>query len=255
MISERLQKFLSRAGVASRREAERLIADGRVTVNGQTVVIQGTKVDVSKEEIKVDGELIKPLKSNSYLLLNKPKGYICTLKDPKNRPLVTDLAGTRQQGLFPVGRLDFDTEGLLILTNDGDFAYSLTHPSKKVEKIYLAKVKGSPSPSALKKLEKGIYIREGKTAPCKINFFKESDKNTWLRIVIHEGKNRQIKRMFMAINHPVMKIKRIGLSFLSVEGLKAGEHRPLTSEEVSRLKELHGEGYVKDRKSPTQNKV
>ena len=254
-MNERLQKFLSKAGVASRREAERLIAEGRVTVNGEIIVTQGTKVNVSKEEIRVDGELVKPLKTTKYLLLYKPRGYICTLKDPQNRPLVTDLVGTHQQGLFSVGRLDYDTEGLLILTNDGDFAYSLTHPSKKVKKIYLIKVKGSPSLIAIKKLEKGIHIQEGKTAPCKISFFKKSDKNTWLRIVMHEGKNRQIKKMFMAVNHPVLKIKRIGLSFLSLEGLKIGEHRPLSSEEVRKLKELHGEDYVKDRRNQKQNRV
>jgi 23S rRNA pseudouridine2605 synthase len=240
MMEERLQRVLSRAGVASRREAEVLIAEGRVTVDGVTVVQPGTKVNISKQAVKVDGETVTFQKARRYLLLNKPKGYMCTLKDPKKRPLVTELTRTDNKGLFPVGRLDFDTEGLLILTNDGDFAFSLTHPSKKVKKIYLVKVKGTPSFNIMKKLERGIYLEEGKTAPCRVSFFKKSDKNSWLQVVLYEGKNRQIKRMFAVVNHPVIKIKRVGLSFLNVGNLKTGEHRPLTAEEVKRLKELHG---------------
>ncbi|MFQ5899978.1 MAG: pseudouridine synthase [Thermodesulfobacteriota bacterium] len=239
MVLDRLQKVLSRAGVSSRREAEVLIRQGRVTIDGKTVATPGSKVDVFSQEIRVDGEIIKTSERKVYLLLNKPRSYMSTLKDPEGRPLVTDLVDSIRQRVFPVGRLDYDTEGLLLLTNDGDLAYTLTHPSKKVEKIYLVKVKGVPPPESVKKMEKGLYLRDGKTLPARIILHKKTKQNMWFKVILIEGKNRQIKRMFTAIGHPVLKIERTGFSFLRLEGLKPGGHRNLTAKEVKRLKELH----------------
>ena len=174
-----------------------------------------------------------------YLLLNKPKGYVSTRKDPLKRPIVTDLVKKKGMTLFPVGRLDYDAEGLLIMTNDGDLCHRLTHPSKKVEKVYLVKVKGVPDRRVLKKMEKGVPLEDGKTAPSRIIPQKSSGAaNSWVKVILHEGRYRQLKRMFEYAGHPVLKIKRVGYACLTLGDLTPGDHRMLTSDEVKMLKDL-----------------
>ncbi len=235
MVSLRLQRFLSQAGIASRREAEELILQGRVTVDGREVRELGVKVDPRKQDIRVDGERVKP-RPLTYILLYKPRGFLCTRHDPRGRPTIYHLV-PQFNHLFPVGRLDYDAEGLLLLTNDGELAYNLTHPGKEVEKTYLVKVKGVPEERDLARLRKGIIMDGRKTAPAKISFMRRTLRNSWLKVTIHEGRYRQIKRMFLAIGHPVIRIKRTALAFLRIEGLKPGMFRALTEEEIRKLKE------------------
>ncbi|GIN89491.1 ribosomal large subunit pseudouridine synthase B [Siminovitchia terrae] len=235
---ERLQKVIAQAGVASRRKAENLIIEGKVKVNGQVVTELGTKV-AAADKIEVNGiPLVEEEKK--YFLFYKPRGVISAVKDDKSRKVVTDYFTHIPERVYPVGRLDYDTSGLLLLSNDGEFTHLLTHPMHEIKKTYVAKVKGIPVREALKKLERGIVLEDGKTAPAKVQL-QTADKrknSAILEITIHEGRNRQVRRMLEAIGHPVIKLKRENLAFLNLHGLNAGEFRELTPHEVKRLKVL-----------------
>ncbi len=235
---ERLQKVIAQAGVASRRKAEELIIQGRVKVNGKVVTELGSKVTPRKDKVEVDGVPLDRQES-VYYLLYKPTGVISSVSDDKGRKVVTDFFGAEHR-LFPIGRLDYDTSGLLLLTNDGEFANLLMHPKYKLTKTYVAKVKGIPSRDKLKQLEKGIMLEDGKTAPAKLKFISGNPKNetSIIEISIHEGRNRQVRRMFEAIGHPVVKLKREMYGFLTLSGLNPGEARTLKPHEIKQLREL-----------------
>ncbi|KML46169.1 MULTISPECIES: 23S rRNA pseudouridine(2605) synthase RluB [Bacillaceae] len=235
---ERLQKVIAHAGVASRRKAEELMAEGRVRVNGKTVKELGVKVSPS-DRIEVDGiplEREEPV----YFLLYKPRGIISAVSDDKGRKVVTDFFEGIKQRIYPVGRLDYDTSGILILTNDGEFANLLMHPSNEIEKVYVAKLKGIPSKEKMKSLQRGIVLEDGKTAPAKTKLLSMDKKKQTaiVEISIHEGRNRQVRRMFEAIGHPVLKLKRERYGFLTLQGLSAGDARELTAHEVKQLRTL-----------------
>jgi len=203
---ERIQKIMAHGGIASRREAERLILDGRVTLNGKVVEELGTKADTEKDYIKVNGKLITRPEPKTYVILFKPRGYVTTSKDPEGRPTVMELLEKVKVRVFPVGRLDYDTEGLILCTNDGDLAHRLQHPSHEIPKTYLVKVDGVPTQEGVLKLRNGVKLRDGMTAPARVKIIKKAEANSWLEIIIHEGRNRQIKRMFEAIGHTVIKL-------------------------------------------------
>ena len=234
---ERLQKVIANSGVSSRRKAEELILNGKVTVNGKTVMELGTKVN-EKDEIKVNGNSIAK-EEKEYYILYKPRGVITTTSDDKDRKTVIDLIPTNKR-IYPVGRLDYDTTGLLILTNDGEFANLITHPSKEVEKVYVAKVQGIVSYSDIKKLATGVYIDGVKTSKGKAKLLKydKIKKTSLIELVIHEGKNHQVKKMFESLNYEVVKLKRERVAFLDLKGLKPGEYRKLTIKEI---KKIYGE--------------
>ncbi len=238
MPLERLQRILARAGIASRREAEKIIKEGRVTVNGKVITQMGFKADPDKDFLKVDGKRIDRFEPTVTILLNKPKGYVSTVKDPKGRPTVIDLLKRIKWRLYPVGRLDYDAEGLLFLTNDGELAYKLSHPKFLVPRTYMVKVSGVPEEKELLRLKKGVMLEDGiaKAVSCKIIGFR--DKNCWIKITVTEGRNRLIKRMFLAIGHPVLKLKRIQFGSIKLGRLPRGEFRFLTNEEVKSLKEI-----------------
>ncbi|MGM9834299.1 MAG: pseudouridine synthase [Bacilli bacterium] len=236
---ERLQKVIANSGFTSRRKAEELIITGHVYVNGNLVTELGTKVNNS-DQIVVDGVTLNTQEvAKEYYLLNKPRGYICSLDDEKNRHIVTELIDTKQR-IYPVGRLDYDTTGLLILTNDGDLANILMHPSQDVVKTYLAKVEGILSMDEYFKLKEGIVIDGVKCLPKKVKIKKKDiEKNTCMvEISIVEGRNHIVKKLFKAINHEVIKLKRERYAFLDLGNLKSGEYRFLSREEVSKLYEL-----------------
>lgn len=236
---ERLQKIISQAGLASRREAETLITAGKVSVNGKVVTELGTKVDPAKDKVRVDGKLLKGEKL-VYLLLFKPKGSVSTLSDPEGRQTVAELVAAVKERVYPVGRLDYNTEGALLLTNDGELTHALLHPGRRVEKTYIARVKGIPSEENLDRLRTGIRLEDGLTAPAEIYLLEtDHEKNdARLEITIHEGRNRQVRRMCQAIGHPVKQLKRIVFAFLTLDGLKRGEFRHLTADEVKRLQAM-----------------
>lgn len=238
-MTERLQKVISRAGIASRRHAEELITGGRVTVNGKVVSELGVKVEPRKDIVAVDG---KPLAAEKkyYILLYKPKGVLTTLHDPEGRKTVAELIGDIPARLYPVGRLDYNTEGLLILTNDGPLTYALTHPSHNIQKSYIAEVVLKPTEEKLDRLRMGIKLEDGMTAPAKVRLLEyDHEKNvSKLELVIHEGRNRQVRRMCEAIGHPVNKLKRVKFAFLTLEGLSRGRYRHLLPEEILELKRL-----------------
>ena len=236
---ERLQKVMSQAGVASRREAETLIKEGRVAVNGKVVTELGTKVDIDKDKVRVDGKLITS-QENIYILMNKPKGVITSVKDDRGRKTVIDLLEGVSQRVYPVGRLDYNTEGLILLTNDGELTNSLIHPKYKVYKTYIAKVQGIPSEDQLDLLRIGIKLEDGVTAPAKVNILDidPSHNITTFEITIHEGKNRQVRRMCDAIGYPVKNLKRIKFATLTLEGLRRGQYRLLSVDEVENLKTI-----------------
>lgn len=236
---ERLQKIISQAGIASRRHAEKLITDGRVTVNGRVVTELGTKVEPRKDKVAVDGKAIAGEKY-VYILLHKPKGVVTTLNDPQKRKTVVDLIRDIPERIYPVGRLDYNTEGLLLLTNDGELTNSLIHPSRKIRKVYLAIVEGIPQEEKLDRFRVGMKLEDGMTAPALVNIVDvDRERNlTALEIVIHEGKNRQIRRMCEKIGHPVKQLKRIKFAFLDLQGVRRGSYRFLTPTEVDELKKL-----------------
>ncbi|WLD91872.1 pseudouridine synthase [Alkalihalobacillus sp. AL-G] len=235
---DRLQKVIAQAGITSRRNAEKLIQDGKVKVNGTTVTELGTKASPS-DEIEVNGVKIEK-EEPVYFLFYKPTGVISSAKDEKGRKVVTDFFPEIEQRIFPIGRLDYDTSGLLLMTNDGEFANLLMHPKYKVEKHYIVKTKGIPSKHDLKKLSTGVRLEDGKTAPAKIKL-KSLDKKKQtaiIEITIHEGKNRQVRRMFEAIGYPIQKLKRERYGLLDLKGLNPGESRRLTPHEIKQLRNL-----------------
>jgi 23S rRNA pseudouridine2605 synthase len=237
-MEERLQKLIAEAGIASRRHAEEMITAGLVTVNGRVVTELGTKADPARDHIKVRGRLINPAleaREKIYVLLYKPRGYLTSLADPEKRPLVTDLLPESFGRLHPVGRLDFNTEGLLILTNDGELTNFITSARSNVEKVYEVKVSDVPSEDSIERLRRGIVIDGERTAPAKIKKINETKSNSWFEVVLHEGRNQQIRRMFDAINHPVLKLRRVRIGFLKDERLTPGQWRFLSEDEVSRL--------------------
>jgi 23S rRNA pseudouridine2605 synthase len=240
--SARLQKILSAAGVASRRAAEVLIQEGRVTVNGQTVTELGTKADPDVDDIRVDGRRVKPAQRRRYILLYKPRGYITSRSDPQGRPTVIDLLekGGVREYVYPVGRLDYDSEGLLLLTSDGELAARLTHPRHGVPREYEARVRGVPDRQELARLSKGIVIDGRRTAPAHVTIAKVSEgergRDAVLSFVIREGRNRQVRNMCEAIGHPVVRLKRVRIGPILDEQIRPGEFRDLTSREVAALK-------------------
>jgi len=242
-VIARLQKILSAAGVASRRASEQLILEGRVTVNGETVRELGTKADPGKDAIKVDGRRIKTDIPHRYIALYKPKGYVTTRKDPEGRKTVMDLIG-KGEYIYPVGRLDYDSEGLLLMMSDGDLAGRLMHPRHEVDKVYEVIVAGVPEPKAIEKLRKGVFIEGGRTSPAVVhveNTVKGARPTTRLTISIHEGRNRQIRRMCSAVGLPVWELRRIRMGPIGLGRLKPGQWRDLTRDEVRRLKSSVGE--------------
>lgn len=240
MPQERLQKILARAGVASRRRAEELILAGWVKINGEVVKELGVKADPERDRIEVNGKRIRVEEKKVYILLYKPRGYVTTARDPQGRPTVLDLISDIKTRIFPVGRLDYDTEGLLLLTNDGQLTFALTHPSRKVPKTYLALVQGVPTEAKLQELRQGVPLEDGQTAPAQVRLAGKEGRRAWLEITIHEGRNRQVRRMCEYIGHPVIHLKRTGLAFLNLKGLHKGKYRHLTHEEIKKLKQLTG---------------
>ncbi len=239
----RLQKILSEMGVASRRRAEDLIREGRVTVNGRPARV-GDKVDPLKDHIKVDGRLVISHGAKVYLMLHKPKNVVTTAEDPEGRTTVMDLVKGRVPRLFPVGRLDYDAEGLLLLTNDGELAHRLSHPSFHVPRTYSVKVKGKPTPDEIHRMSRGMTLEDGPTAPCRVVFRRETRENTWVEMTLHEGRNRQVKRMWEGMGYLVLKLIRVSFAGLSVRDLRAGEHRRLRPGEVEKLKRLTEERHA-----------
>ncbi len=236
-MAERLQAVLARAGVASRRQAERLICQGRVVVNGEVVLKPGTQVVWEKDKICVDDRLIHRLEPKVTIALNKPKAVLTTLHDPKGRPTIAEFVKGIKERVFPVGRLDYHTEGLLILTNDGKLAQHLQHPRYGVAKTYRSKVKGVPSLPTLERLRRGVVLDGRRTAPARVKKTGSTEKNTWLEITIKEGRNRQIRRMCTIVGHPVMKLKRIRYGPIRLtKGLTPGAIRHLTPAEMEKLK-------------------
>lgn len=242
MTSARLQKILSAAGVASRRAAEVLIQEGRVTVNGQTVTELGTKADPDVDDVRVDGRRVKPAQRRRYILLYKPRGYITSRSDPQRRPTVIDLLekGGVREYVYPVGRLDYDSEGLLLLTSDGELAARLTHPRHGVAREYEARVRGVPDRHQLERLAKGVVIEGRRTAPAHVTLSKviEGDRgrDAVLSFEIREGRNRQVRNMCDAIGHPVVRLKRVRIGPISDEHIRPGEFRDLTPREIAALK-------------------
>jgi pseudouridine synthase len=245
----RLQKILSQAGVASRRAAEKLIADGRVSVNGQTVREMGTKADPAVDDIRVDGRRVRPAERLRYILLNKPAGYVSTRSDPQRRPTVIDLLHGIREYVYPVGRLDYDTEGLLLLSNDGDLTARLTHPRHGVERTYEARVAGIPDDVAIERLRKGIPLDGKRTLPAEVTLVNRRrsgpirdgsrarpEGEGVLVMTIREGRNRQVRRMCEAVGHPVRQLRRTKIGPLSDRRLKPGDWRDLTSDELRALK-------------------
>ncbi|MBO8170641.1 MAG: rRNA pseudouridine synthase [Bacillaceae bacterium] len=252
---ERLQKVMAHAGVASRRKCEQLILDGKVKVNGTVVRELGIQVDPRKDLIEVNGKQIQ-LEQKSYILLYKPVGVITSVRDPRGRKTVIDLIGSVQERVYPVGRLDYDTSGLLLLTNDGELAYRITHPRYELDKVYQVTVKGIPHIKTIERLKNGVELEDGVTAPAKVRILsKDVQKGqALLEMTIHEGRNRQIRRMCKAVGHPVKKLKRVQIAFLTLDGLKPGEYRHLEKKEVTELKKMVGSGSVtQSSKNPNDN--
>jgi len=235
-MQESLQKILSQAGIASRRESETIIQQGRVTVNGAVVTELGSKADPETDAITVDGKPLSIEEKRVYLLLYKPVGYMTTMKDPEGRPIVTDLLTGVKERVYPIGRLDYNTEGLLLLTNDGALANILMHPSHEVDKGYLVRVSGQVSPAQIKKLSEGVKLEDGMTAPAKVVPMSESEQNSWISITIHEGRYRQVRRMCEAVGLSVVRLKRARYDFLEIGEMKPGDYRFLEPEEVTRLR-------------------
>ncbi len=247
---ERLQKILSRAGVASRREAEGMITAGRVAVNGTVVTELGSKADPDRDRITLDGRLVRLAEERLYILLNKPAGYVTTMKDPQGRPIVSSLLKGIKERVFPVGRLDYNTEGLLLLTNDGEWANTLAHPRHEVDKEYLVRVRGSVSPEQVRRLAEGVDLEEGRTAPARVKVVRESENNTWLSVTIHEGRYRQVRRMCEAVSLSVVRLKRSRYGSLELGRLRPGEYRFLTAEEVAQLRREGGPLVARESKAP-----
>lgn len=234
----RLQKMIAGTGLSSRRKAEQLIASGRVTVNGKVVTELGTKVDPERDHVKVDGKHLTGAQPFVYLMLNKPKNVMSTLDDPGGRDTVKDYLHGVHVRVFPVGRLDFDSEGLMLLTNNGELAQALLHPRYHVPKTYLIKVKGVLTDDEIAHLQRGVQLDDGMTSPAVVKKVKKAEQNSWLEITIREGRKHQVKRMLEAVGHPVIKLMRIRMGPLSLGDLGSGEFRFLTDREANALREL-----------------
>ena len=235
-MKERLQKYIASCGVASRRKSEQLIYDGRISVNGR-VVKEIIMVDGECDRVELDGRLIMPEEEKLYLVINKPVGVITSSKDQFGRKTVLDLVGIKER-VYPVGRLDYDTSGLLILTNDGEIANRIAHPSRQVDKAYEAEILGIPEREEIKQFMEGIKIEDYVTSPAKLDILKKGSSTCWVEIVIHEGKNRQVRRMCEAIGHPVIRLRRIRIGEIEIGGLKEGEWRSMTAREMEYLRTL-----------------
>jgi 23S rRNA pseudouridine2605 synthase len=231
----RLQKFMAAAGVASRRESERLIQAGRVSVNGRVVTVLGTKVDPATDRVSLDGAAVGRLERRVYFLLHKPRGCLSTVSDPAGRPTVLDCLRGVKERVFPVGRLDWDSEGLIILTNDGDLALKLTHPRNHVPRVYRVKVKGLVGRQALEAVRRGLFLDGRRTLPAPVARVS-SQTNSWLEVVLYEGRRNQLRRVFERLGHPVLKLRRTAIGPISDRELLPGEFRPLTPAEIARLK-------------------
>jgi 23S rRNA pseudouridine2605 synthase len=234
-MKERIQKIIAGAGISSRRTAEKMIVEGRVSVNNAIVRQLGAKADIEEDEIRVDGKLILPETSKVYLMLNKPKGYMTTLHDPQGRPVVKDLLTDILERVFPVGRLDYDSEGLLLMTNDGDFALRIQHPRFMIPKTYRVKIEGNLANSAIKALSEGIKLNDGKFKPDSFHIDKRNPKSCWLTMTIAEGRNRVIRRGFESLGHSVARIIRTTISDIGLGDLKEGTYRHLTRKEIQHL--------------------
>lgn len=235
----RLQKVLAQAGIASRRASEQLIADGRVEVNGTVVTALGTRVDPEHDTIRVDGARIPPPRRHLYLVLNKPRGVVSTMDDPEGRPTLSQYV-PRHQRLFHVGRLDTDTEGLILLTNDGEFAHRMSHPSYEVPKTYLAEVEGLVDNKIIRLLRRGVQLDDGPVHPDTVTLVSGTPTRSLVRITLHEGRNRVVRRIFDHIGHPVRRLSRIAIGPVRVGTLKAGQTRDLTPGELGQLLDLVG---------------
>ncbi len=234
-MAERLQKIIAQAGLASRREAEKWIEQGKVFLNGHPAKL-GDRADLTVDQIRVNGKDLTTVEEKVTVLLNKPRGYVSTLKDPEGRRLVTDLVADIPQRLFPVGRLDYNTEGLILLTNDGVLAQRVSHPSHHIEKTYLVKVRGLLTVKMVERLELGVILEDGKTAPAKVANIRTSGSNCWFELTLHEGRNRQVRRMCDVLGLSVVRLKRIRLGFLDLNNTTTGCYRHLTTGEINRLK-------------------
>ncbi len=250
-MRERLQKIIAHAGIASRRAAERLIEEGRVTVNGNIASL-GDQADPSADHIKVNGKLLRPAQHKEYYLFYKPRGVLSSADNSTEYPTVFEFFEKNPVRVFPVGRLDLDTEGLMIMTNDGDLANGLMHPASQVPKRYRVKTKGIPPARSIELMRKGLRLEDGKTAPAEVELIETTKTNAWFEMVIHEGKNRQVRRMFDAIHHSVVKLKRVGYAFLGVGDLLPGTARVLTDTEVERLKALTASAKKSSKKRPSR---
>lgn len=236
----RLQKVLAAAGIASRRASEILIDEGRVEVNGKVVTEQGMRVDPERDHIRVDGSRIPPPRRHLYVLLNKPRGVVSTMEDPEGRETLSDYLPKTKERLFHVGRLDTDTEGLIILTNDGDFAHKLAHPSFEVPKTYLAEVVGAIDNRTIKRLEKGVTLEDGPVKPDRVSLKSRTDSKSLLTITLHEGRNRIVRRMMDSVGHPVDRLARVAIGPVRLGSLQVGRTRDLTREELGALLDLIG---------------
>ncbi|MBU4253032.1 MAG: rRNA pseudouridine synthase [Acidobacteria bacterium] len=232
----RLNKYLSQSGVTSRRDADRLIEKGDVRVNGEVVRTLGTKIDESKDRVEVKGKAVKPEDDSVSIVLYKPPGYLVTLKDPQQRPTVMGLIRTLKRRVFPVGRLDFDSEGLLLFTDDGELAHRLMHPRYQIQKEYRVEVTGFPEKEALDRLKTGIVLDGKKTAPAEVRLLRQEDRHSFLQIVIHEGRKREVRRMMEAVGHDVLSLKRTRFGSIRLGNLKPGEWRRLEPHEIASLK-------------------
>jgi 23S rRNA pseudouridine2605 synthase len=253
-MQQRLQKILSQAGLASRRAAETLIAEGRVTVNGTTVREMGTKADAAVDDIRVDGRRVKAAEGKRYILLNKPAGVVSTRSDPQRRPTVIDLLAGVREYVYPVGRLDFDTDGLLLLTNDGDLAAMLTHPRHGVPRTYQARVVGVPDDDALRRLRDGIPLDGHRTLPAEASLahVARDGRHSTLVLTIREGRNRQVRRMCEAVGHPVGELTRTRIGPLSDSRLATGRWRDLTEAEITKLRALSDRPPARPARRPTR---
>lgn len=236
----RINKYIALCGAASRRKAEELILAGRVTVNDEVMTELSYKVDKENDIVKVDDKLIKEENKLVYILLNKPEGYITTVKDQFDRPSVLDLVSDIKERVYPIGRLDYETSGLLLLTNDGDLTYKLTHPKHEVDKTYVARVKGKLTKEEIERFKTGLKIEDYTTAPAKLKVIKydEQRDSSLLEIKIHEGKNRQVRKMCKAINHPVLRLRRSAMGKIKIGDCEIGKYRYLTEDEIKYLKNL-----------------
>ena len=234
MEKMRLQKYLAQCGVCSRRKAEELIKAGRVEVDGITVTEMGVSVD-ENSNVKFDGKPVSPAEKLEYYLLNKPAGYVTTLSDPQGRPTVISLLKGVKTRVFPVGRLDLDTKGALILTNDGSLTQKIQHPSKHTKKTYKALVKGIPSSETLRQLERGIVLEGKKTAPATLRLVKKNNNSTLVEIILHEGRKRQVKNMFAAVKHPVFSLERTAYGKLTLGSLQVGSFRALSKSDLDKI--------------------